>query len=464
MSSDRPQSRILVVDDSRLDRELARDVLGSIGRVAVCESAEAALEELARERADVVLSDLTMPGLSGVELLERVRREHPGVDFILLTADASVESAVQALRMGAADYLQKPVRPEELERTVARILERRSLLEENRRLRDAVQTVEACRALAPCLDPGEVYAVTLDLLLHGLSRGRGISLFHRSARSLHDAAAFRGLSEGEARSLREILVEEKPVDLEAIETVELLDAGPLHDSLRRVGMEPQRVLAVPVQGEEVEAGLIWLLEDGRPFGDEEIERAGMIASYATAALRNAERYNHAKERAFVDDVTEVFNARYLLSATEHEIRRAERYEHALSVLFLDLDRFKLVNDRYGHLVGSQTLRRLSQVLLQCVRQVDTLARYGGDEFTILLVDTDHAEAISIAERIRRTVEESVFEAGRDGSLRLTISVGVATFPDHGRDRDGLLDKADKAMYRAKSQGRNRVCSAQELDG
>jgi diguanylate cyclase (GGDEF)-like protein len=132
------------------------------------------------------------------------------------------------------------------------------------------------------------------------------------------------------------------------------------------------------------------------------------------------------------------------------------------VLFLDLDRFKLVNDRYGHLVGSDVLRRLSRVLHDCIRQVDTLARYGGDEFTILLVDTALEDGMVIAERIRRTVAGTLFEGGGGAPIRLTISIGVATFPQHGRDRDGLLDMADKAMYRAKSQGRDCCCSASEL--
>jgi diguanylate cyclase (GGDEF)-like protein len=122
----------------------------------------------------------------------------------------------------------------------------------------------------------------------------------------------------------------------------------------------------------------------------------------------------------------------------------------------------MVNDQFGHLVGSNTLRSVSKLLAQCVRQVDTLARYGGDEFTILLVDTPHDMALSIAERIRLCVEEYLFEAGRQGHHRLTISIGVATCPTHGEEREPLLDASDKAMYRAKSEGRNRVCSADEL--
>jgi len=221
---------------------------------------------------------------------------------------------------------------------------------------------------------------------------------------------------------------------------------------------------VPVRGRENESGVIWVLEDETPFDESELDRARIVAGHASLSLRNAEQYHRAKERAFVDDVTELYNVRYLLLATEHEIRRAERYDGALSVLFLDLDRFKRVNDEHGHLVGSRALRQLGQVLAGCVRQVDTLARYGGDEFTILLVDTALDDALAVAERIRATVAATPFEAARGQSVDLSISIGVASYPVHGRSREELLDLADKAMYRAKSAGRNRVCSASDLPG
>ncbi len=462
MSEEARRPRVLIVEDSRLEREMASQALGSDASVECCGSAEEALEALAREPADLVLSDLHMPGLSGLDLLARLRREHPGTDFVLLTGAATVESAIEALRMGAADYLRKPVQGEELALAVARTLARRQLLRENRRLRDELATVESCRALTPCLEPGEVYAVALDLALRSLGRDRGLALFHRVSMSVSDALVFRGFSEPEASRLRQILSHEKPVNLDAVTEIAVGDSGPALEALRAAIGPVGRVLAVPVRGRESEAGVLWLLEDGRRFDASELERIRLVAGHAELALHNAERYYRAKERAFIDDVTEIYNARYLLAATDHEIRRAERYGSELSVLFLDLDRFKLVNDNHGHLVGSRALRQLSQVLAQCVRQVDTLARYGGDEFTIVLVDTAHEAAMRIAERIRRTVEETPFEGGHAGALRLTISIGAATYPVHGRTREALLDLADKAMYRAKSLGRNRVCSASDL--
>ncbi len=455
-------ARVVVVDDDRLIRELVRDAIQDGACVECCDSGESALDALRREPAELVISDLSMPGLSGVELLEEVRRAHPGTDFVLLTGNATVESAVDALRMGAADYLTKPIRNNELALVVERILSQRHLLAENEKLRDNLRTIESCQNLMRCLESGEIYAITLDLLLQHLPRQRGLALFRRGTIPLSDGVAFRGFSESDARSLREILVGEKPVDIDSIPRVEVVSESALHDTLRSVGIECESVVAVPIRGSDKEIGVLWLFEDGRPFGLGELDRAKLIAGHAGLALSNAERYNEAKDRAFIDDVTEVYNVRYLLQAADREIHRADRYGNSMTVLSLDLDRFKLVNDRYGHLVGSHALRRLSEVLLTCIRQVDTLARYGGDEFTILLPDTPHDVAIDIAERIRKLVEETLFEAGRDTPFRLSISIGVATFPQHGRDRTSLLDVSDKAMYRAKSLGRNCVCSASDL--
>jgi diguanylate cyclase (GGDEF)-like protein len=464
ISEPQVRARVLVVDDDRLLRELVADVMEGRARVETCETAEAALEALAREPADLVLSDLTMPGLSGTELLTRVRREHPETDFVLLTANASVESAVEALRMGAADYLVKPVRPEELALVVDRILARRRLLEDNKRMRDELRTLESCRTLLRCLDPGEVYAASLDLLLATIPAERGIARFRRSGLPASDGVAFRGFDDADAQRLHRVLVAGKPPDFDGCHEPRLLAEGELHEALREAEIAAGPLLAVPIRGQETEAGVIEVFVEADRVDATLIERVRLIAAHAELALQNAERYHHAKERAFIDDVTEVYNARFLLQATEREIQRSARYGKELCVLFLDLDRFKLVNDAHGHLVGSQVLRRLSRVLQDCIRQVDTLARYGGDEFTILLVDTDIAEGMAIAERIRRTVAETVFEGDRGTPIRLTISIGVAAHPLHARDRDALLDVADKAMYRAKSLGRNCCCSAADLAG
>ncbi len=463
MAEGGPRPRILVVDDSRYYRELATDVLCSRAEVEGCADAQEALEALAREPADLVLSDLSMPGLSGLELLQLVRRQYPGTDFVLMTAHASVDSAVEALRMGAADYLQKPVRAADLILVAERTMARRGLLAENRRLQDELSVFEACKTLTSCLEPEDVFAVGLDLVVQAMGARAGFCLYARSSLPGSDGFHARGIDEAAEAPLRDLLVRGKRLALEGEDGPTRHADGPFVDALREARVPVHEALVVPVRGDDTETGLFCIVDAEQPFSDDAVTRAAIVASFASVALQNAERYHRARERAFVDDVTDLYNARYLLEATDREVRRAERYGSALSVLFLDLDRFKLVNDRHGHLVGSGALRQLAQVLLQCVRTVDTVARYGGDEFTVILVDTEEEVALTIAERIRHTVEATPFEASDGVTLQVTCSIGVAAYPAHGCSREELLDAADKAMYRAKSNGRNRVCSASELD-
>lgn len=461
------RARVLVVDDTRFHRELARETLSPTTDVVCCEHAEEALAHLSEHPVDLVLTDLTMPGLTGLELLERIQRAHPGTDVVIMTAHASVESAVHALRAGATDYLQKPVRADDLILVVERTMARRALVRENRRLRDERAVLEACKSLTPCLEPEDVYAVALDLALGAAGRSSGVAAYRRTALVGSEALQVRGLHDSVEIPLRKALAGEKPFDLDGLARDDQAGAlvwqgGPVLDLVGRAGIDAESALVLPLRGEDAEAGVLLLFDEGRPFEDSERERAEWVQGHANISLRNAERYRRARDRAFVDDVTELYNARYLAQAMDREVQRSERYGSELSVLFLDLDRFKLVNDNHSHLVGTEALRELSRVLLESVRQVDTLARYGGDEFTIVLVDTRESQALEVAERIRASVASHAFESSPGQTLSLTCSIGVATYPRHGDTRETLLEAADKAMYRAKSNGRNRVCSASEL--
>jgi diguanylate cyclase (GGDEF)-like protein len=332
------------------------------------------------------------------------------------------------------------------------------------KLRSRLETELACEPLAACLEPGKLFPMTLEILLERLACRRGIALFATSPPLGGANIAVRGFDEDERAALLRVLSEEKSLEIGMGRgEVGLLPWGPLHQALERAGLDSSgALLSVPLHGSDHEIGHVWILSDARTFDEADFSTVRRIVLRSNVALATAERYHNAKERAFIDDVTGVYNTRYLLTTADNEIQRAARSGNPLSVLFLDLDHFKKVNDRYGHLIGSDTLRMLAELLAECVRQVDTLARYGGDEFFILLVDTEHEVALRIAERIRKRVESHLFEAGHEGTLRLTISIGVATYPRHGDAREPIFDAADKAMYRAKSEGRNRVTSASVL--
>ena len=175
-----------------------------------------------------------------------------------------------------------------------------------------------------------------------------------------------------------------------------------------------------------------------------------------SALANAVRIAEAERLSQTDDLTKLHNARYLRQFLLNEIRRARRYGSSVAALFLDLDDFKRVNDAHGHLAGSHVLMEMAAVILSSIRDTDAVARYGGDEFVIVLPDTQIELAGTVAERIRDKIAHHQFSAGRNLKLSLTASFGVAAFPEHASSPQQLIAAADTAMYEAKAANKNCI--------
>jgi len=163
--------------------------------------------------------------------------------------------------------------------------------------------------------------------------------------------------------------------------------------------------------------------------------------------------------ATTDPLTQLFNRRAFLERLNVELDRARRYGHSLSLLVVDVDHFKAINDTAGHLVGDRVLGELGAVLSSTVRAVDVVARYGGEEFVVLLPETTLDGGVAFAERLRELLECKRFTGRPELPVQLTVSVGVASYPDsHVHSADDLFARADEALYRAKQAGRNQVCT------
>ncbi len=162
------------------------------------------------------------------------------------------------------------------------------------------------------------------------------------------------------------------------------------------------------------------------------------------------------ELAVTDDLTKLFNTRYLNRTIEMEIQRSNRYRTSISLIFIDIDHFKNINDHHGHLVGSKTLVEMGQLIIKSLRTIDIVARYGGDEFVVVLPQTTPKAAALIAERIRAAVEQNVFLKKEGYGLKVTASFGVACYPENAKTKEELLRLADEAMYRVKNTTRNGV--------
>jgi len=174
------------------------------------------------------------------------------------------------------------------------------------------------------------------------------------------------------------------------------------------------------------------------------------------ALDNALMVQRAEALSVTDDLTRLYNSRYLNQVLRRETKRASRSGRPLSLLFMDLDGFKQVNDTYGHLCGSQALVEAAALIRGCARETDVVARFGGDEFSLILPDTGREGAVSVAERILERVDEHTFLAEDGLAVRLTASIGVATLPDVAGSAEELIRAADMAMYRVKESGKNGI--------
>ena len=217
------------------------------------------------------------------------------------------------------------------------------------------------------------------------------------------------------------------------------------------GFFPVQVAGVPVALLQVCAP--------RALEDAEIELLAEICSVMSGAIRNAILFEKTKRLTFTDDLTALYNSRFMSLYLDRELKRCRRMRSSLSLLFMDLDGFKAINDTHGHLAGSRTLVEVGAALEKTVRDADVVIRYGGDEFVILFPETPLSGGLVIAERIRQVIGASRFLASMDLDARVSASIGLAAYPESADDVRTLIACADQAMYKAKALGKNRVVVA-----
>lgn len=225
--------------------------------------------------------------------------------------------------------------------------------------------------------------------------------------------------------------------------------------------ETQSIVAVPVRFRDTCLGVIELINCIGPegFDPRDLKLLEALSDFAAIALENARHVKKIHELTITDDCTSLYNARHMGFILETEIYRSQRYNYEFSIVFIDLDHFKQVNDTHGHLVGSRLLAEIGNALKEHCRLIDFAFRYGGDEFVILLPQTSKESALNVARRLHKLVREGVWLEPQGLNIRLTPSVGVASYPVDSRTKEGLLHLADEAMYLVKNTKRDSVAAA-----
>ncbi len=232
---------------------------------------------------------------------------------------------------------------------------------------------------------------------------------------------------------------------------------------RIIKFKTRSVLCVPIINKSKTIGIIEMINksDGRKFDNYDLELLSKLVDQAAIALERSYLYQQMADLAVTDDLTKLFNFRYLDQTLDIEIRRCQRYGSFVSLIFFDMDYFKRVNDTHGHLMGSKVLIEVAQILIDNVRDIDIIARYGGDEFVIVLPETDVTTTVRITKRLWNAIREHEFLRDEHFGVKLTASFGVAGYPDHAKIKKDLIRLADQAMYKAKNSGRDNICVAEK---
>lgn len=438
---------VLLVDDERFARTVYSDYLRAAGYdVEVAADAEAALAILGRRRFDVLLTDVILPGSSGLDLLSAAKQLDPNLEVVVITALDKVDPAVRAMKSGASDYLVKPVTPEALQHAVQRSLSTRALLAENMALRAHLKLFETCQRLAATLDRDRLVPMALAAV---------------SSETGGTAALLAELSADGAWLLSGAHLLEYQAAATALTAVRdslpgLADRGVATVTLPEVSWPggATHALCLPVVDEAGLMGAAVALVTSPPTS-ERLGSATFLCRHLGLALHNLGRLKQVEHLAYLDDLTHLYNTRYLDVVLDRELAGGRPF----TLLFMDVDHFKAVNDQHGHLSGSRLLVEVARMLRSCVRDEDVLVRYGGDEYVILLVGIDSGGGLKVAERIRRAIEDHRFLSREATPVRITSSIGLASFPEHAASKREIIDLADRAMYRGKRTSRNVVYMA-----
>lgn len=434
--------RILIVDDEPRMRASLKRLLEADDRVVLeCSSGTEAIGALQNSDVALALLDINLPDISGLDVLKWVSGHQIPTSIIVVSGDESIDSAIQALRYGAVEFARKPGDMDQIRHKVDNALHRRHLEHRHAVMMARLEQSEHLHRFLIENSPDLIYTLDEDgrflfvnhrfESLLGYSRDEVLGKYYWTV--LYD----------EDRELVRYIFNERRSDDRASANVEI--KFKVKDPSKSRHYQSRCVVAM------LSAVGIYSHNGAGKKG----AAAGFMGTYGVA--RDITERKMAEEtisfQAFHDHLTQLPNRRLFKDRLELAITQARRQGRMVGVMFIDLDRFKLVNDTYGHAEGDELLKSVAQSLRRCARAGDTLARQGGDEFTILLPDLVQAsDAALIAEKIVEELKAPFHVANQD--FRATASVGIAVFPRDGDNAETLLKNADIAMYKVKASGKN----------
>ncbi len=341
------------------------------------------------------------------------------------------------------------------------------------RVRELAAVQEMSRQFLASLDPEELFQVILEEARKLTGAQKGSLMLPTGADGGLSVRAVTGMNDGVVEKLR--AASDHGIAARVFADGEAIVVANLEKDVRvgrknRARYATKSFASVPIRVDGRTVGVLNLTDklSGEIFSEEDLRLLQAMAAQATMAIERSTYYAQSQELrkiSITDSLTGLLNRRYFQERLAEEVDRATRHGHALSLIMIDIDHFKAYNDANGHLAGDRALVLVGRALRASIRTIDVVSRFGGEEFAVILPETRKAEAMDIGERVRREVDALYFPGEEaQPERRLTVSLGVAGFPEDARDLKSLIQRADRALYTAKADGRNRIVAYGGLGG
>jgi two-component system cell cycle response regulator len=469
---------ILIVDDDYDTRTILQKNLQEEGyRIRGAQDEKEALKALKDGEVHLILLDLMLKGSSGFDLCRKIKAENSwmGIPVIAVSVSRREEDIVRIIELGASDFIEKPVNQRILSAKIASIL---TLKDEEIVLRDnrqrLLELIEYTNGQKDLLSQEAEFVQALNQLLEGELKKEFI---RERLPNFLDARLFSLFTIDENDRIfnlfvtnhadmpagLEVSIDKKSIMYEALKTKNYIFLKEYSTSdfeqTGRSKYETDVVCTVPLTSGDRTIGVLNVNDPiVEEYDNSDFEgRIVRVSRHLAVSIHNTLLYEKVKDLSMRDSMTGLYNFRHFVETLRLEIAKAERYEEPLACIMLDIDNFKGVNDNHGHQVGDMVLKELARSVSLSVRSSDIPARYGGDEFIVVLPRTDKPLAEKIARRLMDLFSgKEIRVPTKKGSVKVTLSIGIACFPEDTTNMDELMKLADDALYRAKREGKDRI--------
>ncbi len=417
---------------------------------------------LKKQKPQYLLLDLELVAENPIQALQEIRSLSPLTNIIVLSHTHDVQVAISAFKAGISDYYLKPTNPETLLYAVQKLISEKSLTPHDPLMQADMQMFSVTHHISIAESDSKMRELAIHHLLTIFDARGALWLCPADKQKASSSTMYQMIDE------TQFAVEHWNFQSSHEAQTELTYFQNQHPLLIRDSFHSQLTSHpehwfhgdsawIPLKNSSM--GGVLIIGINRQLSLQIESRTEFLIRSLEVSLENHRRYIEAKQLTYVDDLTGLYNPRFLDHALNIAMDSLNKKEEGFCILFIDIDKFKQVNDQYGHLIGSQMLLHVGRVIKNGLRNSDHVFRYGGDEFIAVLYDTHLATAQEIAERVRKATEARTFRFPHI-NIKITLSIGIARFPDHGQDKGTIISMADNAMYASKKQGRNQVIVAE----